>query len=196
MPQGPAARLGDSVAHPLPPTLGPGVGSMDVIIETQPAWRGMPLAAVAAIMALKATNDALILAAEAASLAASGTPGAPAAIAAEKKLKIDSALAMTNALQSAGPNADKHMCTTPPPPTPEPPHALGMVTTGSVTVLINGMPACRMGDTIIEALGPPNSITSGAPTVMIGDSTVSGQGGALQAASAAGKPFAEYCPYS
>jgi uncharacterized Zn-binding protein involved in type VI secretion len=31
------------------------------------------------------------------------------------------------------------------------------------------MPACRVGDTIIEPLGPPNKITKGESTVIIGD---------------------------
>lgn len=43
-----------------------------------------------------------------------------------------------------------------------------MVVDGSQTVLINGLPACRMGDTIIEAVGPPNKIAMGEPTVIIG----------------------------
>jgi uncharacterized Zn-binding protein involved in type VI secretion len=37
-----------------------------------------------------------------------------------------------------------------------------------MTVSINGLPACRMGDTIVEAVGPPNKITMGCPTVFIG----------------------------
>ena len=52
-----------------------------------------------------------------------------------------------------------------PPPVP---HGLGVVIDGSQTVLINNLPACRMGDTIIEALGPPNKIIMGMPTVIIG----------------------------
>jgi len=38
---------------------------------------------------------------------------------------------------------------------------------GSTTVLINNMPAARQGDTIVEN-GPPNTITMGCPTVIIG----------------------------
>lgn len=48
-----------------------------------------------------------------------------------------------------------------------PPHVGGMVTMGSATVMIGGLPAARMGDTIIEA-GGPNAILSGAPTVLVG----------------------------
>ena len=44
----------------------------------------------------------------------------------------------------------------------------GVVIDGSATVFINGLPACRQGDTVIEALGPPNKIAMGMPTVQIG----------------------------
>jgi len=37
----------------------------------------------------------------------------------------------------------------------------------SLTVLIEKLPAARMGDKVVEA-GPPNSIAAGCPTVMIG----------------------------
>jgi uncharacterized Zn-binding protein involved in type VI secretion len=43
----------------------------------------------------------------------------------------------------------------------------GTVAVGSVTVLIAGLQATRQGDMIVEA-GGPNSIATGAPTVMIG----------------------------
>lgn len=47
------------------------------------------------------------------------------------------------------------------------PHVGGTVAMGSTTVLINKMPAVRMGDSIVEATAP-NSIVNGCPTVMIG----------------------------
>jgi uncharacterized Zn-binding protein involved in type VI secretion len=47
------------------------------------------------------------------------------------------------------------------------PHVGGIVAKGSLTVLIGGLPAARMGDQIVEA-GAPNSIVGGAPTVLIG----------------------------
>jgi uncharacterized Zn-binding protein involved in type VI secretion len=46
-------------------------------------------------------------------------------------------------------------------------HVGGVVAVGSVTVLINNMPAVRQGDTIVEA-GPPNTVGLGCPTVLIG----------------------------
>ncbi len=60
---------------------------------------------------------------------------------------------------------DFHVC---PLFTPAPsPHVGGMVAIGSATVLINGIPAVRMGDSILEA-GPPNVIITGEFTVLIG----------------------------
>jgi len=57
------------------------------------------------------------------------------------------------------------------------------------------MPACRMGDTVLEALGPPNKITKGEMTVLIGNSGSSGGGGLGDMlgglAQAAGKAIAE-----
>ncbi len=47
------------------------------------------------------------------------------------------------------------------------PHVGGMVAVGSTTVLINKMPAARQGDMVMEG-GPPNSISMGCTTVMIG----------------------------
>jgi len=47
------------------------------------------------------------------------------------------------------------------------PHVGGVVALGSTTVLINGLPAARQGDQIVEA-GAPNAILLGAPTVLIG----------------------------
>ena len=189
MPQGPAARLGDPVAHPLPPVLGPGPGSLDVLIGNQPAWRGMPLAAVAAVAAAKATSVTAVVAAKAAVVAAAGTPGLPAAVTAETTTEATATTTLTTALTSGGAGADQHLCAT---PLPLPPHSLGMVITGSMTVLINNLPACRMGDTILECLGPPNTISMGFPTVLIGDSMMMGQGGALAMAAQTGAPFCEH----
>jgi uncharacterized Zn-binding protein involved in type VI secretion len=47
------------------------------------------------------------------------------------------------------------------------PHTGGVVQGGSSHVRINRLPAVRQGDTITEA-GPPNTITLGDPTVVIG----------------------------
>ena len=47
------------------------------------------------------------------------------------------------------------------------PHVGGVVTMGSTTVFIDGLPAARVGDMITEA-GAPNSIVMGSTTVIIG----------------------------
>lgn len=161
----PAARVSDNVAHPLPPVLTPGPGSLNVLIGFLPAWRGIPLAAVAALQTAKTTADTAIKTAEAATVAAAGTPGAPAAKAAEEATKTAALSSMSSAITSAAAGADIHACTT---PLPIPPHGPGVVITGSATVMINNLPAARMNDTILEAIGPPNKIVKGEPTVMIG----------------------------
>ncbi|MDG3548137.1 PAAR domain-containing protein [Methanobacterium formicicum] len=47
------------------------------------------------------------------------------------------------------------------------PHVGGVVVMGSPTVLINNLPAARLGDIITES-GPPNTIIIGCTTVIIG----------------------------
>lgn len=165
MPQGPAARVGDNVAHPLPPVLNPGPGSKDVLIGNMPAWRGIPAAAAAAVQAAKKASDIAVQALETATKVAAPTPGAGAAKAAEEAGKAAILSAMGGAISAMGGMSDIHVCNT---PTPTPPHGPGVVIDGSKTVLINNMPACRLGDTIIEPLGPPNKITKGETTVIIG----------------------------
>jgi len=166
MPQGPAARTTDNVAHPLPPVLTVGPGSLNVLIGFLPAWRGIPLAAVAALTAAKTAADTAVKTAEAATVAAAGTPGAPAAYAAEQTAKGAALASMSSAIMgAAGAGADIHTCAT---PSPVPPHGPGVVIDGSATVQINFLPACRLGDTILEALGPPNKIVKGEMTVIIG----------------------------
>lgn len=165
MPTGPAARITDNVVHPLPPVLTPGPGSFNVIIGFLPAWRGVPAAAAAALQAAKQVSDAAIKTAEVATLAAAGTPGAPAAKAAEETVKATAAASMGSMITSMAGGADIHMCVT---PLPLPPHGPGVVIDGSKTVSINNLPACRLGDTVLEAVGPPNKIIKGEMTVIIG----------------------------
>jgi uncharacterized Zn-binding protein involved in type VI secretion len=94
-----AARVGDLTSHGTP--LGPGLGSLTVLIGGKPAWRA---------------------------------------------------------------TADVHAC---PLVTGVVPHVGGSVAKASLTVLVNGLPAARQGDVIVEA-GPPNTIAMGLPTVLIG----------------------------
>jgi len=94
-----AARVGDTTSHGTP--LGPGPGSMNVLIGGQPAWRA---------------------------------------------------------------TSDMHTC---PLVDGVKPHVGGVVAVGSMTVLINNLPAARQGDMVVEA-SAPNSIVMGCATVMIG----------------------------
>ncbi|MBK7708613.1 MAG: PAAR domain-containing protein [Acidobacteria bacterium] len=165
MPTGPAARITDNVVHPLPPVLTPGPGSPNVLIGFLPPWRGIPAAAAAALQAAKQVSDIAIQTAEAATTAAAGTPGAPAAYAAEQAAKTAALTALSSMISGMAGMSDIHACVT---PSPVPPHGPGVVIDGSATVLINNMPACRLGDTIIEPLGPPNKIAKGEMTVIIG----------------------------
>jgi hypothetical protein len=160
-----AARVTDPVMHPLPPILSPGPGSVNVLVGFLPQWRGVPAAAAAALQAAKQVSDTAIQVAEAATLAAAGTPGAPAAKAAEETTKATAAATMGSMITSAAGGADIHTCAT---LLPIPPHGPGVVIDACPTVLINNLPAARMGDTILEAVGPPNKIAMGCPTVMIG----------------------------
>jgi uncharacterized Zn-binding protein involved in type VI secretion len=164
VPTGPAARVTDNVIHPLPPVLNPGPGSPNVLIGFLPAWRGVPAASAAALQAAKQASDMIIQAAQVATLAAAG-PAMPAAKAAEEGTKAACAAQMSSTVSSAAGGADIHACMT---PLPIPPHGPGVVIDGSATVLINNLPACRLGDTVLEALGPPNKIAKGEMTVIIG----------------------------
>ncbi len=61
-------------------------------------------------------------------------------------------------ITGAAGGADIHACVT---PLPIPPHGPGVVIDGSPTVLINNLNACRLGDTVLEPVGPPNKIVMG-----------------------------------
>ncbi len=160
----PAARVSDTITHPAPPALGPGPGSPTVMIGSLPAWRGVPAAIASALQSAKQISDATIKAAEATTAAATG-PALPAAKAAEEAAKAAAAAQMGAMISSMAGGADIHSCMT---PLPIPPHGPGVVIDGSATVQINGLPACRVGGSILEAVGPPNKIVAGAMTVLIG----------------------------
>ncbi len=180
MPQGPAARLGDPTAHGTP--LAPGPGSPNVMIGFKPAWRAVPTAAGAALLAAKKSSDVTLSIAAAATIAAAVPPalGLPVAQAAEVAARAAAMSALSSAISAAAaaPPADKHLCAIPfapappdyppSPAPPGPPHGPGVVIDGSKTVLINFLPACRQGDHVLEALGPLDPIAMGCPTVIIG----------------------------
>ncbi|MGF1727304.1 PAAR domain-containing protein [Photobacterium nomapromontoriensis] len=74
--------------------------------------------------------------------------------------------------------SDNHVC---PKVTSKVPHVGGPIITGSPNVTIGGLPAARVGDTLV-CIGPPDKIASGSATVFIngkpaarmGDSTEHG----------------------
>ena len=159
----PAARITDNVMHPLPPVLTGGPTAITVMIGNLLAWRGVGGAAAAAITAANQAATTAIQVAETATKAAGATPAAPGLLATEQALKASLLASMSSMISSSG--TDIHVCAT---PSPVPPHGPGVVTTPSKTVMIANMPAARMGDTITEAIGPPNKIVKGETTVMIG----------------------------
>ena len=161
----PAARITDRVKHALPPVLTGGPGSLNVLIGKLPAWRGIPKAAATGLQSAKKASDAVIEGVEKASQAANGTLAAPVAKATEESTKAATLASMSSMILSTAMGADIHTCAT---PLPIPPHGPGVVIDGSSTVLINNLPACRQGDTILEALGPSNKITGCCNTVIIG----------------------------
>jgi uncharacterized Zn-binding protein involved in type VI secretion len=68
-------------------------------------------------------------------------------------------------ISGAAAGTDIHACLT---PLPIPPHGPGVVITPSATVFMSNQAAARMGDTILEAVGPPNTIVKGEMTVIVG----------------------------
>jgi uncharacterized Zn-binding protein involved in type VI secretion len=60
--------------------------------------------------------------------------------------------------------SDSHACPLSDGPKP---HVGGMVQVGSASVMINSLPAVRLGDKVVEA-SVPNAIVEGEPTVLIG----------------------------
>ena len=167
----PAARLEDSVQHPMPPVLTGGPGSLNVYIGGKPAWRGLPAMQAEIIKAAKQVGDQVVKAAEKATDEADFPPAKVIAFAAEQGIKggIEASiggLIMSTAASAAPPaTVDIHACVT---PSRVVPHGPGVVIDGSNTVLTNGLPACFVGNTILEPLGVPNKIIRGCQTVLIG----------------------------
>lgn len=179
----PAARVGDPTQHGIPLT---GTGCPTVLIGSKPAWRAItPGSAGGSLVAAglttvldaaKQTSDAAIKAAVSATAAAVAS-GVPAAIAtaksAEESVKAAAAAAMGALMATtasalavvAGGPPDVHTCSV---PLPVPPHGPSLVTKGSTSVFIGGYAAARANDQITEAVGPPNTITLGETSVVIG----------------------------
>ncbi len=161
----PAARLGDKVSHSLPPILTGVPTSPNVLIGFRPVWKGVPSTSVNALKAAKKAGDTAIKIAKAATKAATGTPAYPALKVAEEAVKAATLASMSATIASLSAGADMHICTT---PLPIPPHGPGVVIDGSKKVLVNNLPVACQGDTILEAIGPPNKINKGCSSVIIG----------------------------
>ncbi len=159
MPQ--AARPSDPTSHG--PPLAPGLGSPNVIIGYLPAWRALPAAAAAGMQAALQAMEIAIKALEETTKAAPDPTSKAAAVTAETTAKATAVAAMTGAMGAF----DNHVCPIPSAPVPTP-HGPGVVLQGSATVMINNMPAARQGDKVVEALGGPDPISMGCPTVIIG----------------------------
>lgn len=154
----PAARVSDMTAHGSP--MVPGIGSTNVIVGNLPAWRAMAPGAVVAFLALVAklllnvqklsaalTSNNVVAAAQAGKALSEQVPAAANMIA-----SMDQIVCPMLLLRIAGP-----------------PHGAGVMTSGSTTVMINNLPAGRVGDQIRELLSPePNTPVVGCMTVIIG----------------------------
>lgn len=170
-----AARVGDDVLHLIPPVLTPlpgkPPGSPNVLIGSIPAWRGISQAQLAQLMNAVKDAEIAIKKAETATKLAKTPEQKSLAEANETKVKLEQAKKLGELIASFAAVADVHMCAV---PLPAPVHGAGVVITGSQTVLINGQPASRLGDEILEANilanVPPltNRITKGWATVLIG----------------------------
>ena len=121
-------------------------------------------AASSALAIITTTNIALTAAWSAASAVPGGLPAANLAYG--EGIKAALAASSASVFSAIAGMADTHVC---PIPCPIPPHGHGMVTKGSGTVMINGMPVVRQGDQVFEAAGGPDAIAMGCPTVMVGD---------------------------
>lgn len=179
-----AARLTDPTEHGMP--LQPGPGSPNIVIGFLPAWRAVPAAAGQALQAAKQAEDTALAIVQHATEGAAATPGLPVAQAAEVTAETAAATAMASAIAAAAAcGADVHNCAMPlllsqpdpadpsAPPAPPvhlpgPPHGPGVVIDGSTTVMFNHLPACRVGDHVLESIGPLDPIALGCPTVQIG----------------------------
>ncbi len=181
----PAAHLGATVAHPLPPVLTGGPTAITVFVGGPPAWRAISPAAVAGLQSAKQIADTAIRVAENAAVLAAPTPGGPAARLAAEAAKGVAAVAMGSAIAgAAAAGGDVHVCTT---PWPVPPHGPAVDIQGSPTVLCVGARLARQGDQLLEAIGPANTITGGCMTVLVGAAGIVGNVPAGQAACVAAR---------
>lgn len=157
----PAARVTDQTSHGTP--LSPGPGSPNVFIGGLPVWRAVPAAVAPGLQAAFQSTQTAIQSLETATKTAPDATSKAAAMAAETSAKTAAASAMMSSLSAF----DMHICPIPSAPAPIP-HGPGVVLEASKTVLVNFMPPARQGDKVVEALGGPDPIAMGCPTVIIG----------------------------
>jgi uncharacterized Zn-binding protein involved in type VI secretion len=122
-----------------------------------------PGAVSGAFASLTATNAALTATYASASAVPGGQPAATQAY--TQGIKAAAAAAASAAFAAVASMVDMHNCPT---PCPIPPHGPGVVTQASTTVFIDGLPAARQGDNVIEACGGSDAISKGDATVDIG----------------------------
>jgi uncharacterized Zn-binding protein involved in type VI secretion len=153
-----AARLTDITVHGSP--MVPGTGSTNVLIGGLPAWRAMSPAAVASFLALVAKIVSNVN--KLATAISTNNPVAAAKVGKDLAEQVPQAMEMIGAM-------DKIVCPMLLLRIAGPPHGTGVMIGGSSTVMINGLPAGRVGDQIRELLSPePNMCAVGLPTVQIG----------------------------
>lgn len=151
MPGRPAARVLDPTAHGQPLSV-KGPGSSDVLIGKKKAWRGLtPLMMGKFLQTIFDTEVKLKLK----DMIRTSKPDLYLAIKIQEKDDI-----------KASAQVDFHSCSNQKIP-PAPPDLMGAVINGSSTVFINGLAACREGDTIQE-VAITNKIMRGCHNVRIG----------------------------
>ena len=149
-------------------------------IRSKPAWRAVvpgigASPAVATLQTAQRAARTAIESAEAATAAAIASGIGPAIATAkttEQTVKAQQAASMSiavasavSALSAAAGPPDVKVCTV---PLAVPPHGPAVVPSGSATVFIGGYAAARQGDQVLEAVGPPNTISGGEASVVIG----------------------------
>lgn len=137
------------------------------IVPAVPLASGRRVSAAAnmATMTLLTTHAALTAAWGAASAAPGGQPGADLAY--TMGIQSAAAAAASATFSALGGMADLHNC--PMPAGAAGLHGPGVVTRGSKSVRINGLPVARQDDKVVEACGGADPIILGCGSVNIGD---------------------------
>ncbi len=143
------------------PLLNPALAApllVNIDIALHGAARAAAASATTALTALHTTNTIMTTAWTTASAAPGGQPAADEAYA--EGLRAAAAATAASLFSTIGAMFDMHVCCT-----PLPTHGPGLVTVGSSTVSVNGLPLAREGDSVMEASGGANAIGGGCTTV-------------------------------